>query len=162
MTNYAEDILTKNENDIYTINIPKNVASIRVSESMPQEFIEGLKKEFPYKAYKITKDDVLRGVTTLHKYPQSNEDWYNYHLEKSEEYEKRMTRFEITNDFKYGTYDHSDAFESLKKQIDKESKSNVEKKTKPTPLERIFFAIVSAGIGATIGYGIGSLIKLFI
>ncbi|TXR78309.1 hypothetical protein [Bacillus sp. BF9-10] len=162
MTNYAEDILTKNEKGIYTVNMPKDVDSIKVSELMPREFIKGLKREFPYESRFETSFDAIRGIKTLHKNPQKNEDWYNYHSKKSKEYEKRMTLFESTNDFKYGTYDHSDAFESLKKQIDKESKSGAEKKTKPTPLERIFFAIVSAGIGAMIGYGIGSLIKLFV
>ncbi|WP_439033609.1 hypothetical protein ABEV81_06605 [Bacillus paranthracis] len=154
MTNYAEDILTKNEKGIYTLNMPKDVDSIKVSESMPREFIKGLKREFPYEAHHQTTEDILRGVTTLHKTPQTNWDKHNYHLKEAERHQKLA-------DESIGI-SWIDKYERKNEKVD----SIVEKKTEFTLLENIFFsAITLSGLGAIIFgivYGIISLINLFV
>ncbi len=152
MTNYAEDILTKNEKGIYTVNMPKDVDSIKVSESMPREFIRGLKREFPYETYNV--EDALKGVKTLHKTPQTKWDKHNHHLKEAKRHQKLAD--ELIGISWIDKYEReNEKFESP-----------VEKKTEFTMLENIFFsAITIGGIGSIIFgivYGIINLIKLFI
>lgn len=158
MTNYIEDILTKNEKDIYTVNMPKDVDSIKISEFMPQEFIEGLKKEFPYESRHQTTEDILRGVTTLHKTPQTNWDKHDYHLKEAERHRKLAD--ESVN------FLWADVYEGKNEKIKSPVESIIEKKTEFTLLENIFFsAITLSGLGAIIFgivYGIISLINLFV
>ncbi|HFF3191720.1 TPA: hypothetical protein ACGCJB_005010 [Bacillus cereus] len=154
MTNYAEDILTKNEKGIYTVNIPADAEYIKCDYNMPFEFIEGLKKEFPYEARHQTTEDILRGVTTLHKTPQTNWDKHNYHLKEAERHQK-LAGESIGISW-------IDKYERKNEEVE----SIVEKKTEFTLLENIFFsAITIGGLGAIIYgviWGIGSLIKLFV
>lgn len=82
MTNYVENILTKDEEHVYTVDIPKDVENIKVHVNVSPHIIEGLKEQFPYEGI-CSAYDCLNGVITLHKTPQTDWDKRKYHLKQA-------------------------------------------------------------------------------
>ncbi|MFZ7823871.1 hypothetical protein ACO1DI_12395 [Priestia sp. 40] len=153
MTNYIEDILTKDEEKIYTVNVPKDVESIKVHANVSPHIIEGLKEQFPYEG-NLNVYDHVNGIIRLHKTPQNEWDKREQHLNEAKRHVK------IANEmvpYAYTSYNSLLDDYNDKKEIESVTKNDSEL----TITDYVCMTTALIGVVWAIVWGIVSLIKLF-